>query len=156
MCLRPVFAQTVASLSAAYPDRSIQLYCNQDPRCAVDAVRIRQMLSNLLANAIQHGAETSPITVTAYLECDDIVLQVHNDGPPIPASLIPTLFDFAAPKSMQNSAVPTQFDHLGIGLYITRKIVEAHRGDISVSSTVQGGTRFEVRLPCPAKEHQAA
>lgn len=156
MCLCPVFAQTVASLSAAYPDRTIQLYCNEDPPCAVDAVRIRQMLSNLVANAIQHGAETSPINVTAYLESDDIVLQVHNDGPPIPAPLIPTLFDFAAPRSMQNPAVTTQFDHLGIGLYITRKIVEAHGGDISVTSTVQGGTTFEVRLPCLAKEHQAA
>ena len=156
MCLRPVFAQTVASLSAAYPDRTIHLHCNEDRRCAVDAVRIRQMLSNLVANAIQHGAETSPITVTAYLESDDIVLQVHNDGPPIPASSIPTLFDFAAPRSMQNPAVTTQFDHLGIGLYITRKIVEAHGGDISVTSTVQGGTTFEVRLPCLAKEHQAA
>ena len=154
--LRPVFAQTIASLSAAYADRTIQLNCNEDPRCAVDAVRIRQMLSNLVANTIQHGAETSPITVTAYLESDDIVLQVHNDGPPIPASLLPTLFDFAAPRSMQNPAVTTQFDHLGIGLYITRKIVEAHGGDISVTSTAQCGTTFEVRLPCLAKEHRAA
>jgi signal transduction histidine kinase len=154
--LRPVFEQTVASFSAAFSDRTIQLHCNEDPRCAVDAVRIRQMLSNLVANAIQHGAETSPITITAYIASDEIVIEVHNDGPPIPASSISTIFDFAAPRSLQDPAEKTQSDHLGIGLYITRKIAEAHGGGISVSSTPQDGTTFKVRLPCLASEHQAA
>ena len=156
LSLLPVFEQTVASFSAAYPDRTLQLHCNEDPRCAVDAVRIRQMLSNLVANAIQHGAERSPITVTAYIACDEIVIQVHNDGSPIPASSISTIFDFAAPRTMQDPAVTTQFGHLGIGLYITRKIAEAHGGGISATSTLEDGTTFEVRLPCLASEHQAA
>jgi signal transduction histidine kinase len=154
--LRPIFEETVASFSAAFSDRTIQLHCNEDPRCAVDAVRIRQMLSNLVANAIQHGAETSPIAVTAYVACDEIVIEVHNDGPPIPASSISTIFDFAAPTSLQDPAEKTQSDHLGIGLYITRKVAEAHGGGISVTSTPQDGTTFQVRLPCLAKEHEAA
>jgi signal transduction histidine kinase len=154
--LRPILEQTVASFSAAFLDRTIQLHCNEDPRCSVDAVRIRQMLSNLIANAIQHGAETSPITVTAYIASKEIVIEVHNDGPSIPASSISTIFDFAAPRSLQDPAEKTQSDHLGIGLYITRKIAEAHRGGISVTSTPQDGTTFEVRLPCLASEHQAA
>ena len=156
LALRLILEQTVASFSAGYPDRMIQLHCNEDPRCAVDAVRIRQMLSNLVANAIQHGAETSPITVTAYIACDEIVIEVHNDGPPIPASSISTIFDFAPTKSSQEPAVTTQSNHLGIGLYITRKIAEAHGGGISVTSTREDGTTFEVRLPCLASEHQAA
>jgi signal transduction histidine kinase len=154
--LRPIFEQTVASFSAAFSDRTIQLHCNEDPRCAVDAVRLRQMLSNLVANAIQHGAETSPVAVTAYIASGEIVIEVHNDGPPIPASSISTIFDFAAPRSLQDPAEKTQSDHLGIGLYITRKIAEAHGGGISVTSTPQDGTTFEVRLPCLAIEHQAA
>ena len=156
LALRLILEQTVASFSAAYPDRTIQLHCNEDPRCAVDAVRIRQMFSNLVANAIQHGAETSPITVTAYMACDEVVIEVHNDGPPIPASSISTIFDFAPTKSSQEPAVTTQSNHLGIGLYITRKIAEAHGGGISVISTGNDGTTFEVRLPCLASEHQAA
>ena len=154
--LRPIFEQTVASFSAAFADRTIHLHCNEDPRCAVDAVRIRQMLSNLVANAIQHGAETSPIAVTAYIASHQIVIEVHNDGPPIPASSISTIFDFAAPRSLQDPAEKTQSDHLGIGLYITRKIAEAHGGGISVTSTPQDGTTFQVRLPCLANEHQGA
>ena len=154
--LRPIFEQTVASFSAAFSDRTILLHCNEDPRCAVDPVRIRQMLSNLVANAIQHGAETSPITVTAYIASGEITIEVHNDGPPIPAPSISTIFDFAAPRSPQDPAEKTQSDHLGIGLYITRKIAEAHGGGISVTSTPQDGTTFEVRLPCLASEHQAA
>jgi signal transduction histidine kinase len=52
--------------------------------------------------------------------------------------------------------VTTELGHLGIGLYITGKIVEAHAGKISVTSTAQEGTTFEVRLPCAGTEHQAA
>ena len=154
--LRPIFEQTVASFSAAYPNRIIQLVCNEEPKCAVDPVRIRQMLSNLVANAIQHGAETSAIVTTSWLECDEIVIQVHNDGPPIPASKIETIFDFSVEKSAENAPSTSELLHLGIGLYITRKIIEAHAGRISVSSNAEKGTTFEVRLPCIAAEGLAA
>ena len=104
------------------------------------------MLSNLIANAIQHGAETSPIGITSWIASGEIVIQVHNDGPPIAASKIPTTFDFSAQRLTKNAGVTTELGHLGIGLYITGKIlVEAHAGKISVTSTAQEGTTFEVR-----------
>ncbi|HYQ97149.1 MAG TPA: sensor histidine kinase, partial [Candidatus Nitrosocosmicus sp.] len=148
MCLRPILESTVASFSAAHPNRTIELNCNGEAQCAGDEVRIRQMLSNLVANAIQHGAETSPIVITSRIASGEIVIQVHNDGPPIPASKIPTTFDFSAQRRTKNAGVTTELGHLGIGLYITGKIVEAHAGKISVTSTAQEGTTFEVRLPC--------
>lgn len=156
MCLRPILESTVASFSAAHPNRTIELNCNEEAQCAVDEVRIRQMLSNLVANAIQHGAETSPIVITIWIASGEIVIQVHNDGPPIAASKIPTTFDFSAPRRTENAGVTTELGHLGIGLYITGKIVEAHAGKISVTSTAQEGTTFEVRLPCAGTEHHAA
>jgi signal transduction histidine kinase len=156
MCLRPILESTVASFSAAHPNRTIELNCNEEAQCAVDEVRIRQMLSNLVANAIQHGAETSPIVITSWIASGEIVIQVHNDGPPIAASKIPTTFDFSAQRRTKNGGVTTELGHLGIGLYITGKIVEAHAGKISVTSTAQEGTTFEVRLPCAATEHHAA
>ena len=148
MCLRPILESTVASFSAAHPNRTIELNCNEEAQCAVDEVRIRQMLSNLVANAIQHGAETSPIVITSWIASGEIVIQVHNDGAPIAASKIPTTFDFSAQRRTKNGGVTTELGHLGIGLYITGKIVEAHAGKISVTSTAQEGTTFEVRLPC--------
>ena len=156
MCLRPILESTVASFSAAHPNRTIELNCNGEAQCAGDEVRIRQMLSNLVANAIQHGAETSPIVITSWIASSEIVIQVHNDGPPIPASKIPTTFDFSAQRRTKNAGVTTELGHLGIGLYITGKIVEAHAGKISVTSTAQEGTTFEVRLPCAVTEHHAA
>lgn len=149
MSLRPILEQTVGSFSAAYPKRTIQLQCHQELRCAVDAVRVRQMLSNLIANAIQHGAETSPIVIAGWTECGQIVIQVRNDGPPIRASKIPTLFDFSGQRSIENASV-SDLRHLGIGLYITRNIVEAHDGNIRVTSSAEEGTTFDVRLPCSA------
>ena len=156
MCLRPILESTVASFSAAHPNRTIELNCNEEAQCAVDEVRIRQMLSNLVANAIQHGAETSPIVITSWIASGEIVIQVHNDGAPIAASKIPTTFDFSAQRRTKNGGVTTELGHLGIGLYITGKIVEAHAGKISVTSTAQEGTTFEVRLPCAGTEYHAA
>ena len=157
MCLRPILESTVASFSAAHPNRTIELNCNEEAQCAVDEVRIRQMLSNLVANAIQHGAETSPIVITSWIATSgEIVIQVHNDGAPIAASKIPTTFDFSAQRRTKNGGVTTELGHLGIGLYITGKIVEAHAGKISVTSTAQEGTTFEVRLPCAGTEYHAA
>ena len=156
MCLRPILESTVASFSAAHPNRTIELNCNGEAQCAGDEVRIRQMLSNLVANAIQHGAETSPIVITSWIASGEIVIQVHNDGPPIAASKISTTFDFSAQRRTKNAGVTTELGHLGIGLYITGKIVEAHAGKISVTSTAQEGTTFEVRLPCAVTEHYAA
>lgn len=156
MCLRPILESTLTSFSAAHPNRTIELNCNGEAQCAGDEVRIRQMLSNLVANAIQHGAETSPIVITSWIASGEIVIQVHNDGPPIPASKIPTTFDFSAQRRTKNAGVTTELGHLGIGLYITGKIVEAHAGKISVTSTAQEGTTFEVRLPCAVTEHHAA
>ena len=101
-------------------------------------------------------AETSPIVIASWIEPHEIVIQVHNDGPLIPAAKIPTIFDFSAQRPPGNKAAPPELPHLGIGLYITSNIVGAHAGKISLTSTAQDGTTFEVRLPCVTAEHQPA
>ena len=151
--LAPVCRQTVEELAAAYPERTIHLNCTEILQGFLDATRISQVLSSLIANAIEHGAKTSPVTVTARAESEEIVLQVHNDGPPIPPSAVPTIFDlFARPRAK----VVNESSHLGIGLYIAREIVEAHLGKISVTSTPQDETTFVVRLPLRTTEDHAA
>jgi phosphoserine phosphatase RsbU/P len=144
MDLAPACRQTVAEFVAAYPERTIRLDCSGDLYGTWDAPRISQMLANLISNAIQHGDQTTPVTVEAHGESQEIVLKVHNDGPPIPQSELPTIFDPFSRREKQDRAAVR---HLGIGLFVVRQIVEGHSGKISVTSTPQDGTTFLVRLP---------
>ena len=89
----PVCQRVVEELATAYPDRTIELRCSECLRGSFDETRIGEMLSNLIANAIQHGDPATPITVTVSQEADHIVFQVHNEGTPIPEAALPTIFD---------------------------------------------------------------
>ena len=78
------------------------------------------------------------------MESDEIVVRVHNDGPPIPPSELSTILDF---RERPNDKVTKDTRNLGLGLYIVRAIVNAHLGKINVTSTENEGTTFVVRLP---------
>jgi signal transduction histidine kinase len=145
--LAVVCHQTVAEFAAAHPERMIELSCPESLRGTFDATRVNQMLSNLIGNAIQHGAESAPIKLAVNTDAEHIVFRVHNEGAPIPESALQTIFDLT-PRRREEDKRPThEFSHLGIGLFIVKKIVEAHSGSISVASTAKAGTTFVVSLP---------
>ena len=143
-----VCRQTVAELAAAHPGRMIELSCPESLRGAFDATRINQMLSNLIGNAIQHGAESAPIKLAVNTESEHIVFQVHNEGAPIPESTLQKIFDLTLGRRKEDRKPENKSSHLGIGLFIVNKIVEAHSGTIRVSSSKESGTTFVVSLPC--------
>jgi two-component system, sensor histidine kinase and response regulator len=103
-----------------------------------DAARIEQALSNLIANAVQHGGRDVRLIASGE-EPDDVVVTVRNGGAPIPEAKIPTLFDGFA-KGDDNPA------GLGLGLFIVREIIQAHEGSVTVTSSAEG-TAFTFRLP---------
>jgi signal transduction histidine kinase len=105
-----------------------------------DGERLKQMVSNLLINAIQHG-DSKSVKVTVQGDESLVVIQVHNGGPVIPEDLLPTIFD---PLTRRGSTRP---DSTGLGLFIASEIVAAHGGTIVVSSSREAGTNFVVRLP---------
>ena len=148
----PVCQRVVAELATAYPDRTIELSCSERFRGSFDETRVGEMLSNLIGNAIQHGDPATSITVTVSLEADHIVFQVHNEGTLISESSRQTIFDLNPLRRKADKKPPSEFSHLGIGLFIVKKIVEAHSGMISVSSTATAGTTFVVSLPCHESE----
>ena len=106
-----------------------------------DADRLGQVISNLLGNALQHGAPGQPVEI--YLEGqspDAVCLRISNSGT-IPPNLLPHLFD-----PFRVGREPRGRDGgLGLGLYIVQQIVSAHGGAIAVKS--DGQTVFETRLP---------
>jgi signal transduction histidine kinase len=144
----PVCQRVVEELATAYPNRTIELRCSEHLQGSFDETRIGEMLSNLIANAIEHGDPATPITVPVSQEADRIVFQVHNEGTPIPEAALPRIFDPIPVPRKEEKKPQSEFSHLGIGSFIVKKIVEAHSGTISASSTAGAGTTVVVSLPC--------
>lgn len=144
--LASAVANAVDEMRAAHPGRVLKLNTSGDVRGSWDAGRIGQVLSNLLGNAVQHGSPTSTISVTLRGETNEVVLQVHNLGPPIPAPNLAALFD-PFKRLRPGNATGGAFSNLGLGLYIVDRIVAAHGGVIHVTSSGDSGTYFTVRLP---------
>jgi signal transduction histidine kinase len=107
-----------------------------------DVERLKQAVSNLLLNAIQHGTGKQVVASTSSDE-NSVLLTVHNDGPPIPQQLLTTMFD---PLVQGRTPEPNRTG-LGLGLFIVNEIVSAHHGTITVTSTEGAGTTFTIRLP---------
>ena len=123
------------------PEAVVRFHANGDLRGEWDADRLAQVVSNLLANAIQHGGGT-PITVTGHDDRDVVALAVHNGGEPIPPDVLPFVFE---PLARGHADGPRH--NIGLGLFIARTIVSAHGGDIRVTSAADAGTTFTVALP---------
>ncbi|WLH38052.1 GAF domain-containing sensor histidine kinase [Pseudomonas sp. FP2196] len=111
-----------------------------------DALRISQLLSNLLGNAVTHGSTGTPIILTACSENNEIVITLTNQGTPIPVRLMPLLFE-----PFSRSEAGQRDEGLGLGLYIASQIATAHNGSLSVTSDTQSGTRFIARFPAQFK-----
>lgn len=139
--------EVVDSFRAAYPQRMLHFNPRGDLICNWDAARIRQVISNLLGNALQHGAPKGPVELSTASEGSIVVLSVHNEGAPIPPEALPTLFDPLVRHATVESALRRAPGSIGLGLYIVREIVNAKGGTITVNSTAQQGTTFTVRIP---------
>ncbi len=140
-----VAREAVEEMEVAYPDRTFVLECHGECTGRWDAARIRQVLANLLGNAVQHGHAAAPIVATVRGEAESVVLEVRNHGPVIPSSAMSGLF--SPFKRLHGVTAPSTAHNLGLGLYIADRIVHAHGGDIAVTSSERDGTCFAVRLP---------
>ena len=109
-------------------------------RC--DIARVQQVASNLIGNALTHGASATPVKCVAHCDEEDFILEVWNDGEPIPPESIGKIFE---PFWRHSTAAHRQ--GLGLGLHICSQIVRAHGGALSVVSSRVDGTRFTARLP---------
>ena len=107
-----------------------------------DGDRLAQVVSNLIANAVQHGDRDQPIAVEANgLDAGTVVVTVSNGGT-IPRDVLPNLFE----PFRRSGPSAGQSDGLGLGLYIVQQIVTAHGGVIAVDATQPGRTTFRLTL----------
>jgi PAS domain S-box-containing protein len=132
----------VDELRAAYPERTITLHAGGELRGRWDITRMGQVISNLVGNALTHGAREAPVTVTMSSDHDSVFVAVTNQGPTIPSDAIDRLFEPFWQAPDQGSA---RSRGLGLGLFIAQQIVDAHGGAIAVRSEDQH-TTFTVRV----------
>ncbi len=139
--LEAVVRQVVEEIRLANPDRDIRQNFDLGGACSCDPDRISQMLSNLVANSVAHGAPDQPITVSGVQRNGAIILQVENGGDPIPASAMAQLFEPFSRTDGHGSQAG-----LGLGLFIAKQIADGHGGDLSVRSDAIS-TTFTFEMP---------
>ena len=142
--LQNLCRDVLCEFRSAHPHRPLRFESSGDTSGEWDGARLRQVVSNLVANAIKYGAGATPVEVYAKGEESDVLLAVKNEGPPISSSALPTIFD---PFVRAPEVTTTHRRGVGLGLYIARQIVIAHGGTIEVTSDETTGTVFTARLP---------
>jgi len=115
-----------------------------DPQVVVDPVRLRQVVGNLVSNAVRHTPSGGTVTVRSRVAHGELTVQVADTGTGIAAADLPKIFDrfWRADGSRTRSTGGS-----GLGLAIARKLTEAHGGTITVSSAPGAGSTFTVRMP---------
>jgi phosphoserine phosphatase RsbU/P len=139
--LEPILKQVVAELQLADPDRMIETEIAVSKAIMIDRSRIGQLVSNLLGNALTHGAPDGPVRLHAAIEGKMLELWVANTGKAISEAAMERLFQ----PFFRGEVRPSQ-QGLGLGLYIASEIARAHNGVLTVSSSPDE-TRFTFRMP---------
>jgi sigma-B regulation protein RsbU (phosphoserine phosphatase) len=136
--LAEVASRVVEELRPLYPRREILLDCRGELAGRFDKDRMEQALSNLVGNALEHSDAT--VRISLAQDRDQVVAAVHNGGTPIPDATIARLFEPFRQRDGRHQG-------LGLGMFIVKKVVEAHGGLIEVTSTSAEGTTATMRLP---------
>jgi sigma-B regulation protein RsbU (phosphoserine phosphatase) len=141
MPLTSVLEQVVAEIVSVSPEREIRTHFDITEPIDCDRMRISQLLSNLLGNAVTHGAKTVPIEVEAATDANSFILSVANGGRAIDEAAMARLFQ----PFFRGEIRPNQLG-LGLGLHIASEIAKAHGGDLTVVSN-DTETRFTFSMP---------
>jgi signal transduction histidine kinase len=140
---------TVRSVTEKAIEQQVNIHVDlqlppQGDRFTADEARVQQILWNLLSNAVKFTPENGNVTFRLWLEDDNAVFQVEDTGIGIPEEQLPLLFE----KFQQlDTPYRRRYEGTGLGLALTKQLVELHRGRIEVESTVGAGSIFTVWIP---------
>ncbi|MCW5296651.1 sensor histidine kinase [Herbaspirillum lusitanum] len=137
----------VIDASAVHSHCSFVVNAKEPVLGCFDQIRLQQVFTNLLNNAAQYRGDEQPVAMTLSSDADSATISIQNSGALIPKEAIDAIFD----PMVQLAIVPQQRQRattsLGLGLYIAKKITEAHDGSIGVESRDSTGTTFTVVVP---------
>jgi len=117
------------------------------PAASADPPRLERILVNLITNALKYSPAESEAVLSAAMVDGQVQVTVADHGPGIAQDELDRVFE-----RFYRSPTATRKEGLGLGLYITRLLVEAHGGSIRVESEVGRGSAFHVLLPCAVAE----
>jgi two-component system sensor histidine kinase ResE len=122
----------------------LQVLSESAQRFRGDGRRLEQALANIVDNAVRHTPSGGTVTMRSFGENGHVNLSVHNTGSVIPGEALPHIFE----RFFQADPAGARADaNTGLGLAITREIVEAHGGDVTATSSQEAGTEFMISLP---------
>ncbi|NRD57511.1 ATP-binding protein [Corallococcus exiguus] len=142
--LHEIVDGVLEEIEATHPDREIRRRRSGSGLGAWDPDRLGQLAQNLVTNALKYSPRDTAIRVETHGTADTVTLSIHNAGAPISPEQMGRLFQ---PLQRPSGEVDHSSRSIGLGLYIVKKLVEAHGGIITVESTAEAGTTFTVRLP---------
>ena len=145
MSLVEVCRAVMAETQLLQPGAELRLEADGDIRGFWDEARLAEVVQNLISNALDHGDADRPVTIQVRAHAGTALLSVHNFGAPIDEARLASLYE---PFSRAGG------HHLGLGLFICRRIVTAHGGRIEVATSAADGTTFAVHLPI-SKQYSA-
>jgi signal transduction histidine kinase len=135
----------LSEILARKRDISLSSNCNQEvPRILLDGAKIEQVLNNLIANAIEHSEPGSTVEIEASHAAEIVTVLVRDHGPGLTQEEMQRLFK---PFVRTAERKPSGAKSTGLGLVITRKVIEAHLGKIWVESEVGKGATFGFSIP---------
>ena len=125
-------------------DISVAVNISEKLKVSIDVNRLRQVIANLLDNAIKYTPPKGTIKIEAFCIKNHAVVRIKNTGTEIPEDELERIWDRFY-RSDRNMEAPG----LGLGLSLVKAIVEAHEGSVAVNSTPEEGTVFSFKLPMP-------
>jgi signal transduction histidine kinase len=148
MRLDELVRDCVKELALTNSSREIHLTITGDSQGLWDSVRLGQLTSNMVGNALKYGTPDRSVNVSLDgTQPDEVLLKVQNFGEPIKAEFLRDIFEPLVRGPSAEAADQIGGANMGLGLYIAREVVSAHFGSIQVTSDEDAGTIFTVRLP---------
>jgi phosphoserine phosphatase RsbU/P len=134
--------EALEELALAFPGRELKHCRHGSGDVTADPDRVLQLVGNLVANAIAYGDPGAAVEVDTRIDDESFLVAVRNQGLPIPAELLPHLFE-----PLSRGDAKGEKSSLGLGLFIVDQIAKAHGGAVHVQSDALNGTAFEARFP---------
>jgi len=145
--LARVVSDAVSDARAAAPERAIELDAAETPTVIGDDAQLRQVVANLLGNALRHTPDDATIRIRLAPDGDSAALEVADDGPGLEPDVAAKVFE---PFYRADASRTRQTGGAGLGLAIVEAIVEAHGGRVTLRTAPGAGAVFTVRLPLAA------